>query len=1320
MNTRVINILLAFASLLCVLSCIKEEMTEPLANTYSAKLSFEAGFVEAGTKTSREEGGSVIWSTEEEINVFKGSSISGRFTSQNEEPGKTVTFTGELSGTYGEGMDSYWAIYPYSSGNRCDGNGVTLSIPSVQTSGDGTFMDGLFPSVAHSADNTLFFYNICGGFKISLSRGDIKEITLEGNSHEALAGKVYLTGKIEERPSASIKEGLSKITLIPSVGKYFKSGVYYYFTTLPAELKDGFTMTFKTDNQIGVLKSDNSLTITHSVFCKKDNIDSYVTDWSESAQQNAYGDSGVYLGILAFNQSTSNYPISLLTTENRDSFTSFIDGLTTKNGTLLYYVVDSSISAIKEEEYPSDIQNVTIVTFTDGLDQGSLMMGDDYLSDEEYLEALSNKISSEHVSGLPISAYSVGIIGSDVTDPTKFRNNLNKLASTPENVFELSSISELQNRFAEIADCISVSTDYSYNIAFSIPGLSDGTRIRFTFDDGLASASDSRTYIEGTYNHRYHSLNDIEYVGLSSSNGDIVFGSVEDDIFVKYTFCNLRSNQNKELRINSINEWYLSSDYWQKNSEFDKNSDAEISADVQTKSAAIYLVLDCSSSLGADFSTMKSAANQFVRRLYAVEHRPQSARLNKQKLVMAVGDEASLTASIFPVTAITSSYNWTTSNSSVATVSEDGIVKAISPGEATISFKTDNNVKTSCSVTICKNLDINTEWGPGNPDYTYTGLYLGVLVYNKDSYKYRICKLDDATKSDVLTFIDDIPLQNGTIICDATNDALTEISIPEFPADLSKVTLVSFTDGLDQGSVMKNGAFTNTNAYLGYLNERICAQQVQGIPISAYSVGIQGQDINAHNYCLNMLASSPSNVFSLKSSSDLNAKLAEIACSADVSVDILTYNSYDLTITIPGLSNGSKVRFTFDNVNNAEDSELYIEGTFDLKNRSLNDITFMGFETSMPSSMNGMVDGIFVSFNFTDIVKNDKSDLDLSDVKEWASSSGSVWQINSEFNTGNVTATSQTKETVNQNSALVYLVLDYSKSISSTFDAMKTSIKQFIKSLSSKFVGSIKFPQETMAIYPGTQRLLEVTVLPESAVIKDLQWTTSNEHVATVDNTGIILAVNPGECVITASSNNGCSATCKVIVKESVVDLGLSVKWGVLNIGATSPEDYGDYYAWGEVEKKTDYSWSTYKFGNKTSFSKYNTSSSYGTVDNKTILDPEDDVAHVKMGGNWRIPTVAEWNELKEQCTWTLTSDYNGTGVGGITVTAINGNSIFLPAAGFRYGTSLDNRFCGYYWSSTLFTDAPYNVYEMYFSASSFFKSTGTRYYGYSIRPVSD
>ena len=185
------------------------------------------------------------------------------------------------------------------------------------------------------------------------------------------------------------------------------------------------------------------------------------------------------------------------------------------------------------------------------------------------------------------------------------------------------------------------------------------------------------------------------------------------------------------------------------------------------------------------------------------------------------------------------------------------------------------------------------------------------------------------------------------------------------------------------------------------------------------------------------------------------------------------------------------------------------------------------------------------------------------------------------------------------------------------------------------------------------------------------------------------------------------------------VDLGLSVKWATCNVGADSPEDYGDYFAWGETQPKSTYNWSTYKWseGDSDNLTKYCTISSYGTVDYKTQLDLSDDAACANWGGSWRMPTYEEFTELREKCSCTWTTQ---NGVKGYKVTSkTNGNSIFLPAAGYRDDSSLSEAGSyGYYWSSSLGTDSPDYARYVYFSSSSVDWNDNYRYYGQSVRPV--
>lgn len=160
------------------------------------------------------------------------------------------------------------------------------------------------------------------------------------------------------------------------------------------------------------------------------------------------------------------------------------------------------------------------------------------------------------------------------------------------------------------------------------------------------------------------------------------------------------------------------------------------------------------------------------------------------------------------------------------------------------------------------------------------------------------------------------------------------------------------------------------------------------------------------------------------------------------------------------------------------------------------------------------------------------------------------------------------------------------------------------------------------------------------------------------------------------------------VTKAQAVDLGLPsrLKWASMNVGATTPEGYGDYFSWGETTPKASYSFENYKWLNFIggNYTKYILAKGFGEVDNKYVLDPEDDAAQVNMKGTWRMPTQDEIKELFNNCDWKWT---NQKGVNGIKFTSKNGNgkSIFLPAAGYRKGaTLLYAGEKGYYASNTL------------------------------------
>lgn len=606
-------------------ACVKTEVELPINAPEGVEITITAvreGY-DPDTRTIRKSDGYVEWCPLDEISVFYTETANGgsKFTSQNTEQAAIAEFKGKLDGFIAGGEEFtngkyLYGVYPYSPNTSFKDGVTTISLPSHQTAAEGTFANGLFPTIARAQGVNLAFYNICGGVKFTVSRNDITSIKFKGNNGERLAGSANIIFDDTAKPAVLDDDADSKdeITVYAPAGGTFEAGKEYYIVAYPVKLSSGFTMTFRTSEmKEGTYSSNSSAEIKRSVFGVLSQIDQNVTSWSDITSAGGGENSGIYLGVMGFNQQLYSYPISELNKESKAGFDSFIDDLNMKNGTLLYYSVDQAINTLQSVQLPADLSTVAIVTFTDGLDQGSMMMNVPYSDDTEYLNALNKRIMNETVSLQSITAFSIGIRGQDVSDVTKFRNNLTKLASSSANATEVTSMAEVNAKFKEIAEQLSQS-NYIQTINLKMPGVSNGTLVRFTFDN-VNSADKSTLYIEGTFNLTTRSLENVKYVGLTSTSGTTIPGVV-DGIFVTFTFEGVHTNNNKLIDNKFTDEWtYITSNNtWQINSEFDKTENSDIVT--ERSSAAIMLVLDCSSSLANDFVTAQNNAKDFINTLY--------------------------------------------------------------------------------------------------------------------------------------------------------------------------------------------------------------------------------------------------------------------------------------------------------------------------------------------------------------------------------------------------------------------------------------------------------------------------------------------------------------------------------------------------------------------------------------------------------------------------------------------------------------------------------------------------------------------------------
>ena len=235
-----------------------------------------------------------------------------------------------------------------------------------------------------------------------------------------------------------------------------------------------------------------------------------------------------------------------------------------------------------------------------------------------------------------------------------------------------------------------------------------------------------------------------------------------------------------------------------------------------------------------------------------------------------------------------------------------------------------------------------------------------------------------------------------------------------------------------------------------------------------------------------------------------------------------------------------------------------------------------------------------------------------------------------------------------------------------------------------------------------------------------VNWTINGEVVSNSNPYTTIIAkdINVIANFTKRTYNNG----------HEYIDLGLSVKWATCNIGATSPEGYGDYYAWGETYLKENFYWDTYSYcnGSENSQIKYCTDTKYGKVDNKKILELSDDAAYVNWGENWRIPTSVEMLELIDNCNyeWTIQN-----GINGLKMTSKkNGNFIFLPAAGCSFASLPFGEVCyvnhhkegiqGYYWTSSLNAGQCYKALSLGIDNMGWLWGAQERFEGQTIRAV--
>ena len=1064
-----------------------------------------------------------------------------------------------------------------------------------------------------------------------------------------------------------------------------------------------------------------------------------------------------YIGVVGFNDDLYKKGVGILAPSTVGSYKSFINGLPQKDGSLLYYAVDNALDMLEEADITTPLKSVHFITFTDGLDLGSIMMQDNYLSTREYLNAMSTRIRQTQIEDLPLNAYTVGLRGNDVTNVEQFQNNLICLASTEDNAFEVSNINELRSRFSEIANkIINVSTRQTVSV--KIPGTDSGTRMRFVFD-GMP-ASESSLYIEGTFNLRDRSLCDVTYHGMKARSGSTVQGT-QVGIFVTFTFTGLqRLDGNGMIPMGNIKHYYQTSNTsdWQVNSEFSPGNNSQQS--VTYTGTSLFLVLDCSSSLGGDFSRMKSYANEFIdmiagNALPVVMNPPQhvTATMDPNDFAVNVSWDVVKYAKSYKVFRSNSSgtnilvadnitaTNWKDRNPSVGNNSYRvsairGDLESGQSASASLNcpFDAPKNVKAALAdndfvvnvswdaVTYAKSYKVfrsnssygtytlvaenitSTKWVDRNPlsgnNYYKVSAVRGDIESSQSGYASVTCSL--GTPQNVTAALDD-----NDFVVNVSWDAVTYAKSYKVFRSSSKsgaYTLVKEN--------ITSTTWTDTNPNAGDNYYKVSA--VRGEMESSQS-----------NYAfVKYVLNAPQNV---------TAAIDDNAFVVNVSWDAVKYaKSYKVF-----RSNSSYGTYTLvaENITSTKWTD-----TNPLSGNNYYKVCTVRGE--MESSQSGYA-SVNYALNTPQDVTATLDDNDFVVHVSWSAvKHAKCYRVSrSKSKTGTYTILAESLTTTSWTDPNPMIGDNYYK-VEAFYDDMKSDMSNY-----AYVKCTFNAPQNVTASLDDNELVINVswsavkyaksykvfrsksssgtyTLVAEN--ISTTTWTDTNPLVGS--NYYKVSAV----CGELESSQSGYAYVefekplCPDGNHPHMIDLGLpdGTKWACCNVGATSPESYGGYYAWGETEEKDDYDWSTYLYcnGSISTMTKYCIHNSYGYngfTDGLTELLPEDDAATANWGSGWQMPTVEQFQELINS-EYTTTEWTTLNGVKGRKITSkSNGNSIFLPAAGYRSDASLyDVGSYGHYWSRSLETYGSNYARSLYFRSGYISTYDDYRYCGQSVRPV--
>ena len=1291
------------------------------------------------TKTILQKGGGVFWCPEDSINVFYGDK-SGVFVSNNTEAAASAEFMGTLGSFSYDGETEFMAAYPYSGDTRISGKALSIILPSEQTAAEGTFADDLFICVAKSKDFNLHFFNVCGGVKFMLARDDIKKVVFRGNNGEELAGRLSVEFTEDGLPVVTgITDGKSSVTLCAPADECFKVGVWYYLVLAPQSLSSGYSIDCYADELFETVSSDNPVSIQRSSW-------GVLRSYFLNVDVPEMIDLGLPSGLLwgSFNLGASkpeeygnNYAWGEIDPKNSSEKSSYswFEQIDSYSYALTKYCYNSDFgyNGFTDERFVLDSED----------DAARVHLGEKWRipTKAEFDELLAcctweftqlNEVKGNLVTGpngnsifLPFSGYGSRIkrywtSSLGMTDPiyaySFYSSDYSSFISNNDRC-TVEAIRPVYGYPVAVENLVLDKTEIELGIGETVNLIPlvlpvDATNkkvIWYSDNDSVASVSES-----GIVSGLKAGTARITVLTVDGENGVHSFCHVT----VKEGFSQLHVPEVIDLGLPSGIKWASFNLGASKPEEYGfYYAWGEILPKVDYRSNTYKFGW---SEDGTGFSKY-SRTDGIVE--MGLSDDAANANLGRRWRIPTLVEQEELRDNC--------TWTWTTYNG------VDGYL-------------------------ITSNINQNSIFLPaagqknGNSfDYVGAETIYWSPTLDKSYYMTRARGLDAEPTKIVWGWFYRYRGQPIRPVFDGNAVLVENISLDKTQLEIPL-----------GGYTVLNAIFSPQNSTC----QRVCwASSDNSIVTVSSSGAITGLALGEAI----ITATSEDGGFSAQCRITVNKP----SLTDDELVDLglpsgILWSSHNLGADKPeGFGDYYAWGETETKQDYSWETYKWCDGTAESINKYVThgaDIYNLEIED----------DAAFV---------NPRGKWRIPTIQEWREIKEYctwIWTtingVNGDLVTSKINGNCifipaagnyNGRELVDEGSNPFYWSssLDnwhitgsqcYSKTYSSYSRSNGLSIRPVYGETSGYSyvpVSSFAINEDHVDLYIRSGQYLTVTIAPENASNKTVFWESANESIATVSSSGLVTGVTAGSTIIKAKTLDGeLLSSCGITVWPNspmpvpdIVDLGLSVKWAVCNLGATKPEEEGNRYAWGEIKTKgeedvtnlrnyaynnyssyvkTEFSWGTYKWSmgaphtlTKYSFVYFGETYGYnGFVDGKSGLDQGDDAVYVNLGGKWRTPGYGEFEELKKNCTWEWIEDYQGTGVSGYmatsTVPGFTDKSIFFP------GVDSSRRFA-HHWSASCLLDygwsfgwgtqnLTWDIYDLMLVADY------ERYRGQPIRPV--